>query len=197
MIRILLRILLWILIRILHRFIRLFPVKVNQLVSQGLSFSKGFMMVTLLRLLQPYSRLIKLCHKSFQSPHGLVRLQSLPKHSFSTFTVKYQITDGSFFSLLKAIRLPLLFVPLGLFTRGFYGNAAAQCRSKGSSGVSLLRTRHILNGGSSNSASFDWSMFWSILAPDILILLLAAMVIINCFILMYVINFKWAWVIKN
>ena len=131
-------------------------------------------MANVLRLLSLSPGLLKFSQRSFLSPHFMIRLQSVPKHSFSS---SFSSCLAQSQTLFKSIRLPLLLVPLGLFSRGCHNSIIAHCRSKGSSGVSLLRTRHLLNERNLGSASFDWLSFWNVLAPDILFLLLAAMVI--------------------
>lgn len=131
-------------------------------------------MANVLRLFSLSSGLLKFSQRSFLSPHLSVRLQSVPKHSFSSSVSSCLAISQALF---KSIRLPFLLVPLGLFSRGCSSSIIAHCRSKGSSRVSLLRTRHLSNERGLGSTSFDWLSFWNILAPDILILLLAAMVI--------------------
>lgn len=129
-------------------------------------------MANVLRLFSLSSGLLKFSQRSFLSPHLSVRLQSVPKHSFSSSVSSCLAISQALF---KSIRLPFLLVPLGLFSRGCSSSIIAHCRSKGSSRVSLLRTRHLSNERGLGSTSFDWLSFWNILAPDILILLLAAM----------------------
>ena len=99
--------------------------------------------------------------------------------TITKYSHSFIFKSGTFRQILR----PSLFVvPFGIAV-GRHGNYIAKCRIKStqSSRLSPIRSQE-----SHDTVNFNWSLLWEIIAPDIIILILAAAVSYNC-ILYYVI----------
>ena len=107
---------------------------------------------------------------------------STARVNITKYSDSFIFKSGTFRQILR----PSLFVvPFGIAV-GRHGNYIAKCRIKStqSSRLSPIRSSQ----ESHDTVNFSWSLLWEIIAPDIIILILAAAVSYDCILYSVLIN---------